>query len=314
MAVAHSNSIQQLRVCFGQPATRLVNDERGLTVELPLPHLAGPSEELVLETAAPAVQRPLPGLAQITGDHWMAGAILRPCQEPLDTVSARLYQDLLRQTRGWNICRIWNYLPDINNHSAGLENYRLFNLGRWRAYHDTFGDTLPSHLPAASAVGLADNTLVTVFVATQAPIRRIENPRQLPAWSYPPAYGPKSPCFVRATTTKADGRHGAWISGTASIRGHQSLAIGSVTGQLAITVENLALVQHAMQLAQPQPTPTPELSTKVYLRRAGDLETVRSALGARGADALFVEAAICRSELELEIECSGLEPAARGAA
>lgn len=282
----------------------MVTDERGVSVHLGLPHLGGPVDEVVLDIPRGTVETPLPGSALLTGDYWMAGAFVRPWHGPLDELSASIYRELLLHARGWNIGRIWNYVPSINSETTGLENYRRFNLGRWQAYHDTFGDALTAHLPAASAVGLREDLMVTIFVATRASVERIENPQQVPAWRYPTAYGPKAPSFVRAARTAAAGRRWSWISGTASIRGHESVALGDVPGQLAVTTENLNVVLTAMDLPPLGAVPSPgtNLFTKVYLRRASDLETVRKGLGATADGAMFVGADVCRSELELEIE------------
>jgi len=308
MADASSFTSRQVRVCFGRPETRLVTDERGIAVHLGLPHLAGPAEEVILEVADGTLETPLPGSALLAGDQWMAGAFVRPWHGPLDELSAGVYRELLLHARGWNIGRIWNYVPAINSETTGLENYRRFNLGRWQAYHDTFGDGLTAQLPAASAVGLREDMLVTVFVATRAPVQRIENPQQVPAWRYPAAYGPKAPSFVRAARAEAGGRRWSWISGTASIRGHESVALGDVPGQLAVTAENLNMVLAAMDLPRLGDAAAGgvEFFTKVYLRRADDLATVQAGLGALAEGALIVEADICRAELELEIEVTGV--------
>jgi chorismate lyase / 3-hydroxybenzoate synthase len=306
MAVDSPVSGRHVRVCFGRSETRLAIDDRGVAVHLAMPLLGGPEEEMVLEVPAGRVESALPGSALLTSDHWMAGAFVRPWHGALDELSASLYRELLLHARGWNIGRIWNYVPEINSETTGLENYRRFNLGRWQAYHDTFGEDLTSHLPAASAVGLRGDMLVTVFVATRAPVERIENPQQVPAWRYPAAYGPKAPSFVRAARTDVAGRRWSWISGTASIRGHESVALGDVPGQLAVTLENLNVILATMGLPAlgAGGAARPEVFTKVYLRRRSDLGAVRDGLGVAAAGAQFVEADVCRSELELEIEVS----------
>lgn len=307
MASDSTTLLRQVRVCFGRPETRLVADDRGIAVHLAMRHLAGPSEEVVLETDGGKIETPLPGSALLTGGQWMAGAFVRPWHGPLDELAASVYRELLLHARGWNICRIWNYVPEINSETTGLENYRRFNLGRWQAYHDTFGESLTAHLPAASAVGLHGDVLVTVFVAARGAVERIENPQQVPAWRYPAAYGPKAPSFVRAARTHASGRQWSWVSGTASIRGHESVALGDVAGQLAVTSENLNVVLAAMGLPQlgAAPTDRARLFTKVYLRRESDLGSVQTALGSAAETAMFIEADVCRAELELEIEVAG---------
>jgi len=295
-----------MRVCFGASETRLVTDDQGVTVHLAMPHLAGPSDEVLLEIADGVVETPLPGSALLAGEHWLAGAFVRPWHGPLDELSATLYRELLLLTRGWQIGRIWNYVPEINSETTGLENYRRFNLGRWQAYHDAFGDTLAGHLPAASAVGLRGDTLVSLFVAARGKIERVENPRQIPAWRYPSAYGPKAPSFVRAAQAAGGGVRWSWVSGTASIRGHESMSPGDLTGQLAVTRENLDAVLAALRLPAfglPAPVGT-DILTKVYLRHRSDLEAVLAEMAGLVPQALIVEADVCRAELRVEIEVS----------
>lgn len=298
--------MKQLRVRFGQPKTHLATGADGITVDLRMPHLAGPADEVILR-APGTVESPFPGSALLAGEGWLAGAFVRPWHGPLDEVALALYRELLLEARGWSIGRIWNYVPDINSETTGLENYRRFNLGRWQAYHDAFGEALASHLPAASAVGLHDDKLVAIFIATREPVRRVENPQQVPAWRYPQLYGPKSPSFVRGAAAGANGSRHAWVSGTASIRGHESLALNDVLGQLAVTVENLDVVLGALSLAPLAAAPEGHRRfTKVYLRRAADLEAVRAAFEQSAppaaGDVMYVQADVCRAELDLEIE------------
>lgn len=92
--------------------------------------------------------------------------------------------------------------------------------------------------------------------------------------------------------------------GTASIRGHESVALGNVPGPLAVTVENLNVVLAAMGLPPLGVVGGMDVFTKVCLRRRSDLGEVRDALGAAAAGAQFLQADVCRPELELEIEVS----------
>ncbi len=293
------SSASSLRVEFGQAETRLGADARGVLVSMKLPHLAGPRAELILETDG-VVESPAAGSRTLTGGDWLAGAFVRPLRGPVEELALAVYRELLLECRGWSLARVWNYVPDINGETTGLENYRRFNLGRWQAFHDAFGDQMHAHLPAASAVGLCDEKLVVIFLATRQPVRLIENPDQVPAWRYPQAYGPKAPSFVRGSVV---GSH-AWISGTASIKGHESIGLGDLATQTTVTLENLATVLRSMDMP---PLQHPRHRFKVYLRRGADAEPVRAALHAAGLaldGAVFLEADICRRELDLEIELS----------
>ena len=47
--------------------------------------------------------------------------------------------------------RLWHFVPDINGSTAGLENYRVFNAGRRRAFDEFFGPQAESLMPADRA-------------------------------------------------------------------------------------------------------------------------------------------------------------------
>ena len=211
-------------------------------------------------------------------------------------------------TGGWTICRIWNYVPRINSETTGLENYRRFNLGRWQAYRDVYGGQLHEHLAAGSAVGVGDGALATAFLATRGGVEVIENPEQVPAWRYPEIYGPKAPSFARAAIAGVNGSRRGWISGTASIKGHESVAPGDPMQQLEITLDNLRLVLGRMGFP-PLNDAAGDMrhELKVYLRDPGHLDSARHRLlprgiGVGGIDPIFLQAEICRRELEVEIE------------
>lgn len=218
----------------------------------------------------------------------------------------------LLEERGYPyFLRVWNYLPRINELERGHERYRLFNSGRASAFAGlrlaggASGADAARLFPASSAVGTPGSRLLTAFLAVNAPPRHLENPRQTAAWRYPPRYGPVPPTFSRATVAG-----GSWmLSGTASIVGHASRHAGSLLGQLDETLRN---IEQVIATARDMPEGGCRVASladfdlvKVYLREAGDLEAVRTALAPRlrpGTPTLFLEADICRRELRLEIE------------
>ena len=97
-----------------------------------------------------------------------------------------------------------------------------------------------------------------------------------------------------------------FVSGTASIVGHRSLHAGDVVAQTRETLANLAAVfAEAERLVSPGAFPRGEASYKVYVRRPADAPAIRrevtAALG-DDADAVYLRADICRSDLLVEIE------------
>jgi hypothetical protein len=240
---------------------------------------------------------------------WLIGRCIAPQQPAVGAQTETLYAELLAltQARGRHLARIWNYVADINVGSAeGLEIYRAFCRGRSLAF-ERAGWTGP--LPAASAVGGALGKMAIVFAAaTERPEAR-ENPEQVPAFEYPPDYGPRPPSFSRAMQVNTGGRAWAFISGTSAIKGHASQAPGDLAGQIACTLDNLRLISRACGLGDRLAAQSAAARHfKIYLRRAGDLETVQAALEGewlRPQDRVtWLRADICRAELLLEIEAT----------
>ncbi len=303
------HGIPSFRVRFGAAETRLHADSRDGILDLKMPHLAGPAEEIIGSFPGQLIA-PAAGTLLLAGEDRLAGAFVRPLRGALDEIALGLYRELLAHTRGFHLARVWNYVPDINCESTGLENYRRFNLGRWQAFNDAFGPDLHDHLPAASAVGLNDDRLVSLFIATRSPVQYVENPEQVPAWKYPADYGPKSPSFARASLSGPAGHRHAWISGTAAIKGHESTGIGDPARQVAVTLDNLGIITRALGFPC---SPSSGSPAKVYLRHPSDLSVIQGALASRSFGSpeslTFLQADICRRELDVEIELAASESA-----
>ena len=104
-------------------------------------------------------------------------------------------------------------------------------------------------MPAATGIGSHSDKIYGYLVATKnIDYENLENSIQMSAYRYPPQYGPKSPSFARATikkNLKKDGSVQVFISGTASIRGHQTLHEGDIEKQVNTTMENIEhLISH----------------------------------------------------------------------
>ena len=216
--------------------------------------------------------------------------------------------DLLAERGYPHLYRVWNYLPGINAEQRGTERYRLFNAGRARAYEERFGaEAALAQFSASSAVGAPGDELVTGFLAGRRPGVHLENPRQVPAFHYPPLYGPKSPSFCRGTLAETAEGTLFFLSGTASIVGHRSRWMGDVAAQLDETLTNVAAL--AAEAERARGGAIDDLArfalVKTYLRDAEDLSLVQAALARLGVSperSLFLEADICRAELDLELE------------
>lgn len=136
------------------------------------------------------------------------------------------YLDILKllDARGFaHLLRMWNYFPDIHAVFNDLDRYQSFCRGRFESLTEYYRNQFDQRLPAASAVGTRNGDVVIYFIAAKTSGEHCENPRQMSAYCYPPQYGPRSPSFARATLKRWDGADDLYISGTASIVGHESL-------------------------------------------------------------------------------------------
>jgi enamine deaminase RidA (YjgF/YER057c/UK114 family) len=239
-----------------------------------------------------------------------------PGQGPrLRALSEQAYGRLfaLLQAQGMpHLWRVWNYLADINRDDDGLERYRWFNQGR----HDAFraaGAATEHLVPAASALGCASGPLSIAFMASRTAPCPIENPRQVSAFHYPAQYGPRPPVFARAALAWHGSNELLFVSGTASIVGHESAHPGDVTAQCEETARNIHAVLEAARHRSRRGGFGPEaLVHRAYVRHAEHRDAVRAALQHHlgGASLTLLQADVCRTELLVEVESLAIGPVA----
>lgn len=282
------------------------------------------SGEAVLRIAAPwlggtAHEEIFAGATPIKSEHGLSlyrwgGLLLGHAHDPfvereLAARTESVYGRLLEACEGRHLFRIWNYVPRINAVTEGLENYRAFCLGRSLAFERKFGPGFSSILPAASAVGSQGAHLDVIFVAGEQAPRHFENPAQVPAYLYPIEHGPRAPSFARATVGQDGERTLTFISGTAAIRGHETVAPGTLGEQLDCTLDNLQLISTAAGLGERLGSGTgTQRFFKVYLRHPADYPSVRARLSQSllqpQDNVIYLQADICREALNLELEAT----------
>lgn len=239
-----------------------------------------------------------------------AGFIAEGGVSALQQAAHAAYSELfaaLEQAGFPGLLRVWNYLPRINAIEDGVERYRQFNIGRQDAFA-ACGRELSGQVPAASALGVAHGALEIAFFATHGALDAIENPRQVSAYHYPSDYGPRSPTFSRATVARLPGQDLLFISGTASIVGHETVHGGDVAAQTRETLTNVGTVHREAARVASGVGAAADLCYLAYVRAAEDLSAVQAEIDATlGADAqvCYVQADVCRADLLVEIEASG---------
>lgn len=294
--------------CDSEDASLLFRfDERstgadGSHVSTGLAHLGGPSlEGLFASATLPLYSR---------GDmHWLEHEqylltvfSLDEAGRPLDELAEQVYLQMLdvMAERGYpQLVRVWNYFERINEWQDGLERYQRFCVGR----HKAFEAKGVSHLafPSACALGHQGGRLLVYGLASKQSVQHFENPAQQEAYFYPERYGPKSPSFARASLCDRD----LYVSGTASVVGHETLHKDDINGQIATTVQNLrSLIAHVAAQTQTAAAEWAPSILKVYLRHPEHLTPVREAIGEafNGVPASFVHADICREDLLVEVD------------
>jgi chorismate lyase/3-hydroxybenzoate synthase len=289
-----------LRITFGA-------DESGV-FDAGLPVLAGETIEELFEGARPAGR--IGPLTMFTAGDWLLGAATVPLTAGLEKAAHDLYRNIFAATAGRHLARIWNYVPAINQTGPdGLENYRTFCRGRSLAFEEQYGRDFKVLLPSASAVGSKSDALTVTFAACPEHPQHVENPLQVPAYDYPQEYGPRAPSFARASIVRGKTDATVFISGTAAIRGHATIAPHSTRLQLECAMENLQAMSAACGLGAGLAAGTGATRHfKVYVRHAADQPLVAALLEERlltETDRVsYVEADICREALLVEIEAS----------
>lgn len=229
---------------------------------------------------------------------------------PLQQATESAYRQIfaLIDALGYShLYRFWNYMVDINETSHDLERYRQFNVGRKHVLMHS-GRDVGSELPAACALGLANGPLSIAFLAGKTAAIAIENPRQIKAYDYPEQYGPLTPSFSRATLLHSGNQATLFISGTASIVGHQTRHASDAAAQTKETLFNLeAVIAEAdRKLDQPRFN-LRDTFLRVYIRQPKDLDAVRAELQSHlkgEINAIFILADVCRHDLLVEIEAT----------
>lgn len=201
--------------------------------------------------------------------------------------------------------RIWNYIPDINGEEHGIERYKSFCIGR-HAVFERF-TLAEKQFPAASCVGGPPGRMLIHFLAAREAGTQVENSRQVSAFHYPPQYGPRSPAFSRAVVKNWGQNKHLYISGTASIVGHQSQHRDRAIPQLMESLRNVstlvgsAATEHGLAIRSPADL----TQIKVYLRNLEDHAAIRDSMHAElgeGLPVLYLASDLCRRNLLVEIE------------
>ena len=206
-----------------------------------------------------------------------------------------------------SIIRQWNYIEQITHLDGSDQHYQMFNNVRSEFYGKT---NWSNGYPAATGIGAnLGGVLVdvdaAVFLRDACYATPIDNKLQIAAHAYSEqvletAHQKKAtPKFERAKSMTFDDRRIVYISGTAAIRGEESLIGVGLEHQLHITMENIAQLIGEAQLKM----------LRVYLKEKSFFEEAHRLLDAYQLNIpiSYMWADVCRDELLIEIEGIAIE-------
>jgi len=213
-----------------------------------------------------------------------------------------------------DIVRQWNYIGGITESNNGIQNYQNFNNQRAAFYANADWE---NGYPAATGIGMDCNGLLTSVVAVSKSksvrILSIDNPLQVPAHHYSKnvligkEISNATPKFERAKLIQYADENLCFVSGTAAIRGEQSMANMDASAQTKQTIENILFLISAENMNTQNANLKEDLvikSLRVYIKHHQDLPNIKDEIEKVWAHVpvLYLDATICRSELLLEIE------------
>jgi chorismate lyase/3-hydroxybenzoate synthase len=138
-----------------------------------------------------------------------------------------------------DIIKIWHYFPDLlKSYSDKKTNYSLLCEAREIIFKDYYTDF---SYPAATVIGIEGDKILIYFLAASCKkYDVIENKRQVSSYDYPQNIFFEKPMFSRAVKfiSKSCGGEKIVISGTASIKGYETLHSDEVLKQLDEALRN----------------------------------------------------------------------------
>jgi enamine deaminase RidA (YjgF/YER057c/UK114 family) len=206
-----------------------------------------------------------------------------------------------------SIIRQWNYIEQITCIEEGSQRYQSFNNARSDFYDK---GAWPNGYPAATGIGANLGGVVVdldaaIFASPGSYASPVDNPLQIAAHTYSgkvlKTAGRKAatPKFERAKSITFGNRRLVYISGTAAIRGENSLHEAGLERQLCITMENIARLTGKARL----------IILRVYLKNKADYALAERLIKEYRLPipVSYMCADVCRDELLIEIEGIAIE-------
>ena len=223
-----------------------------------------------------------------------------------------------------SIIRQWNYIEKITDYdTTGHQHYQDFNDARSLFYQ---GSEWPTGYPAATGIGTRWGGIMIDLDALRCEDRSVQvcgvdNPLQVAAHAYSQEVllGEEDKTLLHKTTPKFERAKAVWkedhgfvyVSGTAAIRGEQSLEGVGIEKQTQATLENIEYLVSRENLNRsgiPVTEDATLITFRVYVKHWEDMEVAKRIVTERYPDlpAIYTLTDVCRSELLIEIEGIGI--------
>lgn len=212
--------------------------------------------------------------------------------------------EIMKALPHFQLLRIWNLIPRILEGANEQERYRLFNRGRYAAWHEAgpLDPTGEPVLPAATGIGAWGGPLMIQVLMTRKPVRHVQNYRQIPSARYSEKFGIKPPIFARGTLLETPGAQ-LIVSGTASVVGEETRHT-TAAAQTTETVRNLRALLSRRNLGNAEFALRQFHSVRAYVKHTSDLPAIRRELERYISpnEIIYLKDDICRPGLLLEVE------------
>ena len=197
------------------------------------------------------------------------------------------------------LVKIWHYIPDLLKvYKNKKTNYSLLCEARENVYKEHYKNF---NYPAATVIGTnSDKILIYFFSALCNKYKAIENSRQVSSYNYPQNIFLERPMFSRAVSFQLlnEPKKQTMISGTASIRGYESVYKKNVLNQLNEAIENyktfMALDSTVTNVCRVYIAKSQSANLKFIT------EILDKVIGSENY--VLLKGVICREELLVEIE------------
>lgn len=248
----------------------------------------------------------------------LEGVISNSVFESITIQSEKIFQNIeqifeIENMPIHNIVRQWNYIGNITSVSNDVQHYQAFNDARTRFYGKT---RWSNGYPAATGISMSVDAVIVSLIAisntSTLKIYPVDNTLQLAAHKYTASVligdeTKTTPKFERGKLISDATSSSFFVSGTAAIRGEQSMNELNASLQTIQTIENIQYLISTENLRLNHVSENIKLKMKflrVYVKYLTDFDAVKKEVDKVWSElpVIYLLAGICRSELLVEIE------------